>query len=175
MKKVIFQVLLIVFLASACVCTVLLARHILQLPFRPTNDTLHESDATFNLDFLIPAGTHLNETITVGEVLEIRMKKVRPLDQRILRSLSALIPVRYRYLADGLLFILWSFLFMTFLRVFSFMGYGRALRVSLLLGGLTYYFMPDFSPGRTDDILFIAIPVLIIILRFYFVRTAIQK
>jgi len=59
---------------------------------------------------------------------------------------------------------------MTFFRVFTFMGYGRALRGSLLLGGVTYYFMPDFSPGRSDDIAFIGLSLLIILLPKYILR-----
>jgi hypothetical protein len=59
---------------------------------------------------------------------------------------------------------------MTFFRVFTFMGYGRSLRGSLFLGGVTYYFMPDFSPGRADDIFFLAVPLLIILLRKYILR-----
>jgi membrane protein DedA with SNARE-associated domain len=58
---------------------------------------------------------------------------------------------------------------MTFFRIFTFMGYSRALRASLMLGGITYYFMPDFSPGKGDDILFIVVPLLIIALRIYLI------
>ena len=64
---------------------------------------------------------------------------------------------------------------MTFLRVFTFMGYGRALRGSLLLGGLTYYFMPDFLPGKVDDMFFIGSPLVIILLRVYIRRRKKRK
>jgi hypothetical protein len=50
------------------------------------------------------------------------------------------------------------------------MGYGRALRGSLLLGGLVYFFMLDFSPEKIDEIVFIGIPLSIIILRAYISR-----
>jgi len=60
-----------------------------------------------------------------------------------------------------------GFSFYDFFRVFTFMGYGRALRGSLLLGGLVYFFMPDFSPKQIDDTVFIGIPLSIIILRTY--------
>jgi len=59
---------------------------------------------------------------------------------------------------------------MTFFRVFTFTGYGRSLRGSLVFGGITYYFMPDFSPGKGDDIVFIGLPVFIILLRAYIHR-----
>jgi hypothetical protein len=66
------------------------------------------------------------------------------------------------------MFLFWSFMFMTVIRVFTFLGYGRALRVSLLLGGIVYYFMPDFTLGRIDDAAFVAAPVLIVITRAIF-------
>jgi hypothetical protein len=59
---------------------------------------------------------------------------------------------------------------MVLFRIFSFMGYARSLRLSLLLGGITYYFMPDFSPGRRDDAVFLGAPLLIIALRIFLVR-----
>ena len=74
---------------------------------------------------------------------------------------------QYQYLLNSILFFFWAFLFMTFFRVFTFMGYGRCLRGSLFLGGLAYFFMPDFSPGKIDVTVFIGIPLLIIILRAY--------
>jgi hypothetical protein len=64
---------------------------------------------------------------------------------------------------------------MTFLRVFTFVGYSRALRISLLLGGCVYYFMPDLSPGRIDDGFFIVVPALIIVLRVLLKRRSKKK
>lgn len=167
MKRTTFQVIILLLLASLCLSGYLLVRHILRLPFRSTNDTLHKRQSAFNLDFLIPSGTYLDEKITIGEVVKLRISKERPFYERVLRAFFDLIPPRYRYLADLFLFLFWLLCFMTFLRVFTFMGYGRALRGSLLLGGITYYFMPDFSPGKGDDIVFIGIPLLIIIAKAY--------
>jgi hypothetical protein len=175
MKRTIFQVILLLFLASICLSGFLLFRHVLQLPFRSTNDALHQTRSALNLDFLIPSSTYLDDKITIGEVIKIRIKKVTPLYERVLQPFSDLIPVRFRYLADLLLFFFWSFSFMTFFRVFTFMGYGRALRGSLLLGGCTYYFMPDFSPGRMDDISLIGFPVMMILLRMYILRRKKQR
>ncbi|MGB5992448.1 MAG: hypothetical protein WBG61_09005, partial [Desulfobacterales bacterium] len=42
-------------------------RKILSLPFRQTNDLLHEQGFPLTLDFLIPAGRYIDETITVKE------------------------------------------------------------------------------------------------------------
>jgi len=145
-------------------------QHILQLPFRPTNDALHREGAAVTLDFLIPGGTYLDEKVTIGEVIKIRLKKTSGPFKKVLQPLSELIPPRYRYLGDILLFFFWTLSFLTLFRVFTFMGYGRALRASLFLGGVTYYFMPDFSPGSGEDILFIGVPLLIILFRFYLVR-----
>ena len=167
MKKMIFQFILLILLVSVCLSGFFIARHFIQLPFRSTNDALHRNESSFNLDFLIPKGIYLDDKITFGEVIKIHTKKEMSLYEKMLRTFSELIPTRYRYLADLSLFLFWSFSFMTLLRVFTFMGYNRALRGSLLLGGLTYYFMPDFSVGKFDDIFFVGVPVLIIILRAY--------
>lgn len=161
--QLILLALFILLLLSGCI----VVKHVLQLPFRASNDALHQNDAFIDLDFLIPAGTYINEQMTIGEVLEIRMSKKASPFEKMLHAFSQLITPKYRYMADLLLFLFWAFIYMTFLRVFTFMGYGRAIRVSLVLGGLSYYFLPDFSPGRFDDIIFICIALLIIIIRVY--------
>ena len=148
----------------------MLAKHILQLPFRPTNDALHREGAAVTLDFLIPGGTYLDEKVTIGEVIKIGLKKTSSPFEKVLRPFSELIPPPYRYLGNIILFFFWTLSFLTFFRVFTFMGYGRALRVSLFFGGVTYYFMPDFSPGSGEDILFVGFPLLIILFRSYLVR-----
>jgi len=175
MKKAIFQLILILFFGSLCLGGFLLAKHILELPFRPTNDALHREGAAVTLDFLIPGGTYLDEKVTIGEVIKIRLKKTSGPFEKALRPFSDLIPPRYRYLGDILLFFFWTLSFLTFFRVFTFMGYGRALRASLFLGGVTYYFMPDLSPGSGEDILFVGFPLLIILFRFYLVRRKREK
>lgn len=175
MRRFTLQMLLLVLLASLCLGGYLTARHIFKLPFRPTNDSLHQRGSAFTLDFLIPVGTYLDEKITIGEVIQIRFKKEKSIYERVLRVISDLIPPRYRLLADLLLFCFWFFCFMTLIRVFTFMGYGRSLRASLLLGGITYYFMPDFSPGRLDDGVFLGIPLLIIAIRIYLRRRNVRR
>ena len=170
MVKVIFQVLLLLLLIAICISGYFLTKHFLYLPFRSTNDSLHKKESPITLDFLIPSGTHIDEKITIGEVIKIRFKKETTFYERILKSLSKLIPGKYRYLADLILFSFFSFLYMTFIRVFTFMGYGRSLRISLFLGACTYYFMPDFTVGKRDDFFFISVSLLIIILRIYIHR-----
>jgi hypothetical protein len=157
-------------LALLCLTGFFAVKHVLQLPFRATNDALHKSGSVFTLDFLIPGGVYLDDSVTVGEVVKIRFKADRAFYEKWIDALFKEIPNRYRYCANLVLFLFWSFLFMTFFRVFTFMGYGRALRSSLLLGGLTYYFMPDLSVSPWDDIFFLGIPILIILLRTVFLR-----
>ena len=166
MKRV-SQGLLLFFFIIFLVGAMWAIRHALDLPFRSTNDALHKEDSSFDLDFMIPAGTYLDEKATIGEVLRLRFRGQTSLCGRAAHAVSELIPPRYRAFADLALFSFWFFCFMCFLRVFTFAGYGRALRGSLFLAGLTYYFMPDFSPGRIDDAVFIVIPALIILLRIW--------
>lgn len=170
MKKVIVQSLVLIFFGAFCLSGYLFARHLLALPFRDANDALHQKEFPVNLDFLIPGGTHIDEKMTIKEVLSARFHKKTGLVDSALKSLSNHVPRNYLYVADLILFGFWAFLYLTFVRVFTFAGYGRALRVSLFLGGLTYYFMPDFSPGKTDDILVISSVLLILAVRTYFVR-----
>ena len=170
MVRMIFQVLLLLLLAAFCISGYFLTRHFLHLPFRSTNDSLHKKESPITLDFLIPSGTHIDEKMTIGEVIRVRSKQETTFYEKILKSLSTLIPGKYRYFADLVLFAFWSFLYMTFMRVFTFMGYGRSLRISLFLGACTYYFMPDFTVGKGDDFFFIGVALLIIILRTYIHR-----
>lgn len=57
----------------------------------------------------------------------IRFQQETSTVRNALESLSGLIPIRYRLLLDLLQFFFWAFLWMTFFRVFTFMGYGRAI------------------------------------------------
>jgi len=170
MQRKIHQAIILILLASVCLSGFLIVKHILNLPFRSTNDALHKKKSAFTLDFLIPSGTYIDETVTIGEVIKIRFTKEKSPYKKVLRAIFDLIPHRYRFLANLFLFLFWFLCFMTFFRVFTFMGYGRSLRGSLLFVGITYYFMPDFSPGNGDDILFIGLPLLIILLRAYIHR-----
>ena len=167
MKRSISQGIILLGLAFLCVAGFLLVKHILQLPFGPTNDALHKKKSAFTLDFLIPSATYIDDKMTIGDIIKVRAKKETSFYETILKSLADLVPARYRYVADFIVFLFWTFVFMTFFRVFTFMGYGRALRGSLLLGGVVYFFMPDFSPGNIDDSTFVGVPVSIIILRSY--------
>jgi hypothetical protein len=170
MKKGLLQLILLLFLAGLCSGGFLLGWHVIQLPFNVTNAALNKDGYSFTLNFLIPGGTFVDDNATIGDVIRIKLRKSgRPFDA-FLRTVSDQIPLRYRCLCNALLFFFWTLCFLSFLRVFTFMGYGRALRISLILGGITYYFMPDLSPGAGDDVVFLLFPILIILIRFYLVR-----
>lgn len=175
MKRALIQISILALLASACATGVFEARRLLGLPFRPTNDLLHRKGSPLTLDFLIPAATYVDDRMTVGEVIKIRYNKERAIQERWLRSLLDLIPLKYRHLTNFLLFSFWFFCFMTFFRVFTFMGYGRAFRVSLLMAGATYGFMPDLVPGSGDDFLFVAVPIALVAGRWLSRRIAGSK
>ena len=116
------------------------------------------------------ADTSIDEKVTIGDVIKVRFKQETGFYDKILKRLSTLIPAKYFYLADLVVFVFFSFLYMTFLRVFTFMGYGRSLRISLFLGACTYYFMPDLTVGKGDDLFFLCAALLIILLRAYISR-----
>lgn len=175
MKRVILQAILIVALLTLCGGGYLLGQHILNLPFAATNKSLHEEDSAFTLDYLIPGGTYLSEEMTIGDVIQLRFKKRSDPFAQLLHTLCEPIPIRYKFLTNVLLFCFWTLCYLTLFRVFTFMGYGRALRGALFFGGITYYFMPDVSPGKGDDIIFLIGPILIILLRLYSVQRKKRK
>lgn len=167
MNKAILQCVLLFLVITLCGSGYFIGKRLLALPFRATNDTLHERDANLTLDFLIPGSTYIDEKMTIGEVAKMRFRKTVPFYEEAMESVLGLIPQPYRYLASLLVFFFFVFSYLAFFRVLTFMGYGRALRISLLMGGLTYFFLPDFLPGRRDDIILIAAPALLILFRLY--------
>jgi hypothetical protein len=175
MKRMTLQLMLFLTLFLVFGSGYLLGKHLLNLPFRATNDALHEKDASFTLDFLIPSGKHIDAKMTIGDVLRLRIKKESSLYEKMLTELSDMIPAKHRFLGNLLIFLFWTFLFMTFFRVFTFMNYGRAVRGSLFFGALTYYFMPDFSSGILDDTLFMGLALFIIIVRMILKRRRKRK
>jgi hypothetical protein len=169
-KTVVAQITLLILFFSLSITAVVLVRDALQLPFALTNDNLHKKGSAFTLDRLIPAGFYIEGTMTIQDVIAIRLRQETSALRAALQSIADLIPLRYRLIADLVQFCFWTFLWMIFFRVFTFMGYGRALRTSLLLAGIMYYFMPDFSPGKKEDAVFLGIPILIILIRGYLYR-----
>ena len=71
MVRIILQVLLLLLLTAFCISGYFLVDHFLDLPFRTTNDNFHKNESPITLDFLIPSGTHIDEKMTIGEVLEV--------------------------------------------------------------------------------------------------------
>ena len=73
MKRVVFQLIILMVVVFLCIGTFFFVQRILQIPFRSANDTLHKKGTALTLDFLIPAGAHIDENITIGQVVKIRM------------------------------------------------------------------------------------------------------
>lgn len=169
------QVSILATLAATCAMGAIQGKRVLGLPFRQTNDLLHQRESPITLDFLIPGGTYVDERMTIGEVIKVRFTSEKAIHERWLKSILGLIPGRYRLLVSLFLFIFWFFCYMAFFRVFTFMGYGRAFRVSLLLGGVTYAFMPDLIPGSKDDFVFVAVPAGLVLGRWLLSRVSRSK
>lgn len=142
-------------------------RKILSLPFRQTNDLLHEQDFPLTLDFLIPAGLYIDETITVKEVLHYRLNKPSKRFHLFLSKVSESIPVKYRVTATTVFYLFWTLLFMVFFRIFTWMRYTTALFISFLFGATVYFFMPDFIMGNLDDSIFLGWALTLLGLRWW--------
>ena len=127
----------------------------LSLPFRATNDTLHGQGSPVTLDFLIPAGIHIDEKMTIGQVAPLRFQKQKNKLSSFALKICDSIPVRYRLLGTASLYLFWTFLFLVFFRIFTWMRYVTALGISFFCGAVVYFFMPDLMIGRIDDTSFL--------------------
>ena len=126
------------------------------LPFRQTNDMLHEKGSPITLDFLIPAGIHIDHKMTIEDVGRLRFQRPGNKLALLLSKISESIPARYRFMGTAALYLFWTFLFLVFFRLFTWMGYASALGISFFCGAAVYFFMPDLVMGRTDDTIFLA-------------------
>lgn len=149
-------------------------RKILSLPFRPTNDLLHEQGFPLTLDFLIPAGRYIDETITVKEILHYRLHKPSKRFHLFLSKVSENIPVKYRVTATTVFYLFWTLLFMVFFRIFTWMRYTTALFISFLFGATVYFFMPDFIMGKIDDSIFLGWALSLLGLRWWMKRKSVK-
>ena len=129
---------------------------VVSLPFRATNDYLHQRNAPVTLDFLIPGGTYIDEKMTIREVARIRFAQPQDRVEQAVRHLSEMVPLKYRLVAGAVLYLFSVLLFLAFLRVFTWARYTTALAASFFLGALVYFFMPDLVVGRWDDVGFLA-------------------
>lgn len=125
--------------------------HLLSLPFRPVNDRLHAENMPITLDFLIPARVHIDDRMTIGTVIRHRFHAPKTTLVRMVEKTSQLLPARYRILAVLIIYAFWSFLFLVFFRIFTWMRYWTAIAFSFLCGAAVYFFMPDVMIGRWDD------------------------
>jgi hypothetical protein len=142
-------------------------RKILSLPFRQTNDLLHEQGFPLTLDFLIPAGLYIDETKTVKEILHYRLNKPSKKFHLFLSKVSESIPVKYRITATTVFYLFWTLLFLVFFRIFTWMRYTTALFISFFFGATVYLFMPDFIMGKIDDSIFLGWALTLLGLRWW--------
>ena len=149
-------------------------RKILSLPFRQTNDLLHAQGFPLTLDFLIPEGRYIDETMTVKEVLHYRLHKPSKKYQLFLSKVSENIPVKYRVTATTVFYLFWTLLFLVFFRIFTWMRYTTALFISFLFGATVYFFMPDFIMGKIDDSIFIGWAFALLGLRWWMKRKNVE-
>lgn len=131
-----------------------LGQRILAMPFRAFNDTLHQQDAPMTLDFLIRGGTYIDDEMTIGQVIKVHVDKPKGKFNRFLERISKIIPRKYLVLGSLVLYIFWTFLFLVFFRIFTWIRYSMALGISFFAGAVVYFFMPDLVLGRIDDAAF---------------------
>ena len=92
--------------------------------------------------------------MSIGEVVRISLEKPKGRFNDFVQKISGSIPIKYRLLGTVVLYLFWTFLFLVFFRVFTWMRYIVALSISFLAGAVVYFFMPDMILGRVDDALF---------------------
>ncbi len=154
--KVLLSVVSLLCLVISLGTVYFIGQKILSIPFRAANDTLHQQEPTITLDFLIPGGTYIDEKMTIGQVIKIRIDKPRGKFSRLLQKISESIPRKYVLLGTMVLYLFWTFLFLVFFRIFTWIRYSIALGISFFAGALVYFFMPDLVLGRMDDVAFLA-------------------
>lgn len=169
-KKTVWVLLSLGFILIGGAGLYVLGHKTMGLPFRHTNDMLHKKDSPVTLDFLIPGGFYIDEEVTIGRVVQRRFQEPGNRMAGFLAKISEMVPARYRYIATAVLYFFWTILFLVFFRIFTWMSYASALRVSFLCGGTVYFFMPDFVMGRLDDIAFLCWPVSLFVASQYFRR-----
>jgi hypothetical protein len=153
--KMLMSAVSLLFLVFGAGTVYLISHKILSMEFRAANDALHRQEAPITLDFLIPAGTYVDATMTIGEVVKIRIQKPKKKFNSFLRKFSESIPRKYLLLGTMILYLFWTFLFLVFFRIFTWIGYSVALSISFFAGSLVYFFMPDLMFGRIDDVIFL--------------------
>ena len=173
--KVLMSAVSLLFLIIGAGAVYLISHKVLSMEFRAANDALHRQEAPITLDFLIPAGTYVDAEMTIGEVAKLRLQKPRKNFDIFLRKFSESIPRKYLLLGTMILYLFWTFLFLVFLRIFTWIGYRVALSISFFAGSLVYFFMPDLMFGRIDDVVFLGWAVAFaVVCRWYSKRRSLR-
>jgi hypothetical protein len=174
-RKALCIVLSVGFLLVGSAILYFLGHKALALPFRQANDMLHEMDFPLTLDFLIPGGFYIDKKTSIGEVVQRRFQKSGDRLTLLLTKISERVPARYRYGGAALLYVFWTFLFLIFFRLFTWMAYAPALRTSFLCGAIVYFFVPDLIVGRLDDTVFVVWPIALFVTARWFRRPKGEK
>lgn len=148
---------------------------IMSLSFRQTNNFLHAHGAPVTLDFLIPKGRHIDDKITVKEVLYQRFGQPYTKLNLFFSKASENMPLKVLVAETIVLYLFWTFLFLVFFRIFTWMRYASVWLISFLLGAGLYFFMPDFIHGRIDDGIFLGWAIALIGLRFLVRRKSVEE
>jgi hypothetical protein len=74
-----------------------MCQKVFSMPFRATNDALHKQEAPITLDFLIPGGSHIDDKMTIGQVIRIRFEKPKGRMNNFIKEVSEHIPFKYRF------------------------------------------------------------------------------
>lgn len=154
--KILLSVISLLCFIIASAAVYLTLQKILSMPFRSTNDALHKQGAPITLDSFIPAGTHIDEKMTIGQVVRMRFERPRGRFNHFIQMVSESIPLKYRFWGAMILYLFWTLLFLIFFRIFTWIRYIVALSISFFAGSVVYFFMPDFILGRVDDVVFLA-------------------
>ena len=154
-RKAIRVLIALTVCVMALTTALVVGNKVLSLPFRHTNDLLHQNDAPVTLDLLIPAGIYIDTEMTIKEVLQIRFRGPQKSMGVFFEKISKTIPMKYRILSAGILYLFWVIVFMAFFRIVTWMRYATAMAAAFVAGAIVYYFMPDVELGRVDDTIFI--------------------
>jgi hypothetical protein len=150
LRTIIALIIIFIFVSGCYV----VSKQLLALPFRETNDLLHQQNAAFTLDFLIPGGTYIDEKMSIEEVIRLRFRTPSNKIDRVIEKISQAIPAKYRILGTGMLYLFWVMVSLSFFRIVTWMRYATALSAAFLAGAFMYYFMPDLMAGKMDDAAF---------------------
>lgn len=147
----------------------------LNLNFKKTHDFLAKHDLGWITETIYPHPKLVGPEFTIGQVISERWKtRLTWLEQAAVK-VDEMIGLRMQIILRVVFWLWLCFVFMTFFRVFTFMGYTRSLRTALFMGALFYAMLPNPTRTTWDEYTFLSIGAGIILLRFIWVRSRRRK